>query len=200
MTSTLEKPSVTYETKGERLSHILDMIGFKQGHGRITELHNHLLNKRLESLSELKYMTVKSWFGDSCPPMKKIKQIINALDEDYAFNKGINLDQVMGWWKVGGYYPFSEVSDVKPADNESGLVNTIKKVDSIFVGQVHLLIYQTASELNINLITEIKRNTLEHIFDKVVTYCQENKLEIDSPQLKDTIVNILRLAKDNLLD
>ncbi|MFK5893940.1 MAG: hypothetical protein QM504_12030 [Pseudomonadota bacterium] len=202
MNNVIEETSISYKTKGQRLSHILDVAGFKHGHGRMSEFQVYLASKRSEVFHNLKYTTVKAWFSDSSPPMDKISLIIDTLSKDYKFDNDLNFEQVKSWWKVGGYYPFTKEKNTnqkRVSNNEIDLMQAIKRVDSVYVGQVHLLIYQIASELDINLTHDIERNVLGSVFTKVVTYCQENTLEIDSPELKELIKSILHLAKENLL-
>lgn len=89
---------------GERLSHLLDLIGFKVGRGRIPEFQTYLNNKQIPELSSLKYSTVRSWFSNHAPPMKKVNKIIDALNEDFDFY--CDLQQIKVWWKLGGISPF----------------------------------------------------------------------------------------------
>ena len=93
-----------YDSPGDRLSHILDQIGFKQGRGRVRDFQSYLTDSRPDFFSDLKYTTVRSWFQESAPPMLKIDAIISALKEKYSFHH--NISQIKTWWKVGGFYPF----------------------------------------------------------------------------------------------
>ncbi|MFK5894386.1 MAG: hypothetical protein QM504_14280 [Pseudomonadota bacterium] len=202
MTNVLDKTDIKYETKGQRLAYILDVVGFWSGRGRMSEFHSFLIKNNPDKLQNLKYSTVKAWFGDNAPSMDKISLIIDSINENYKFTHKLDLNLVKNWWKIGGYFPFQPAKDSnkKSACNDGiDLVQAIKKVDSVYVGQVHLLIYQTASELGINLTHDIKRDVLEHVFSKVVFHCQSNNIEIDSPELRELIVSILRLAKEDLL-
>ena len=199
MTNVIDELPVTYKTKGERLSYILDAAGFMTGHGRIAKFWEFLTSSGLEVFSELKYSTVKAWFADNSPSMAKISLIIDTLQLDYNLDAAISLDHVKTWWKAGGYNPFEKTNSSSQSLYNDDVVQSIIHVDSVYVGQVHLLIYQTASELGINLTHDIKRNILGSVFDKVVAYCQENRLEIDSPELKELIKSILLLAKEDLL-
>jgi len=205
-----KQPEITLTTKGKRLAHILDIAGFNKKHGRILDFHDFLSNKRPIIFSNLKYSTVQAWFSKNSPTLDKMTAIIEALNEDYPFlANGVDIEHVKIWWKEGGYYPFSDhintvqeeaqIYRVNQQETEYDLLSTIKRVDSVYIGQVYLLIYQTASELNINLVTEIKKNTLTHLFNKIEIYCQEHTLDIDSNELKELITSFIRLAKKDLL-
>jgi hypothetical protein len=103
-----------YLFPGDRLSHILEIINFKQGRGRqgrgrVTDFHSFLIKSQLEVFSDLKYTTVRSWFQESAPSMLKIDAIISALQDKYTFHNDIS--QIKTWWKVGGFYPFIDTSD-----------------------------------------------------------------------------------------
>jgi hypothetical protein len=60
-----------FNTLGRRLNHILDNVGSKKGHGRLSEFHAFL---QINLDKELKYSTVRAWFDKSSPPMKKLSQ------------------------------------------------------------------------------------------------------------------------------
>ena len=104
-----------FVSSGERLGHILDQIGFKHGRGRINEFHTFLSSKKPEIFGDLKYTTVRAWFHENAPPMRKVDAIVSALQDDYPFQYDVS--QVKTWWKVGGRYPFS--SDYKRSPAES---------------------------------------------------------------------------------
>lgn len=97
-----------FEAAGGRLTHILDRLGFKSGRGRVTEFHSFLTASSPEDFSDLSYSTVKSWFQDSSPPMKKMDAVFRALQRDYPITCDLSL--VKTWWKLGGIYPFSDSS------------------------------------------------------------------------------------------
>lgn len=202
MTIVENTEELVFDKTGGRLNHILDQIGFREGRGRVSDLQKYLIRTRPEYFANLKYTTVRSWLLESAPPMKKIEVIMDALQDNYEFKHDIS--QIKNWWKLGGFYPFtksSQTTDI-PLDDRSTDIDfseTLKKVDSIYLAQIHILIYNTAAELNINLITDLTQNVMSHIFSKVVTYCKAENPEIDSPELKDLIVSILRLAKEGLL-
>lgn len=95
-----------FSSRGERLSHILDKIGFKEGRGRVADFRTFLVSKKPDVFEDLKYTTVRAWFQDSAPPMVKVDVIIDALVENYQFHHGLDLSLIKTWWKAGGYYPF----------------------------------------------------------------------------------------------
>lgn len=108
---------------GDRLNHILDQIGFKKGRGRVVDLRNYLFEKAPEIFSDLKYTTVRSWFKDHAPSMHKINASIEALVIDYPIEH--DLDMIKTWWKVGGFYPFSNKASRHFRDEDNSL-NDVK--------------------------------------------------------------------------
>jgi hypothetical protein len=99
---------------GERLNHILDLIGFKVGRGRIPEFQEYLMNK-VPGMETLKYSTVRSWFNNHAPPMKKVNIIVDVLHDDYDFS--VNVYQIKVWWKLGGLSPFND-SDISESTSD----------------------------------------------------------------------------------
>lgn len=95
-----------FKIAGDRLNEVLDQIGFKKGRGRMADFQNYLMDKSPEIFSDLKYTTVRAWFLDSSPPMRKIDAIIKALQIDFELHHDIDL--IKTWWKIGGSYPFTE--------------------------------------------------------------------------------------------
>ena len=73
------------DSPGERLKHILDVIGFYPGEkrGRTKALHEYLIATEPE-LSGLKYTTVRSWHHSATPPEKTLKLVVSALSQEYA--------------------------------------------------------------------------------------------------------------------
>lgn len=89
---------------GDRLNHLLDLIGFRVGRGRVPEFQQYIRTKSIPGLQDLKYSTVRSWFSNNAPPMKKLNLIVDALHTDYEFTESV--EQIKVWWKLGGAYPF----------------------------------------------------------------------------------------------
>lgn len=186
-----------FETDGQRLTHILDKVGFRQGHGRMKELVSYLDI----SFPGIKYTTVRSWFHDHSPPLAKIETILRALDKDYPLNGEIKL--VATWWKAGGHYPFEE-AESKPSSRATGEMSSQpqryeESVDSLFVGQVYLLVYQKASEMDIDVNIDIDRDVLKGIFDKILNHCKDKDISVESAELGSVITSLLHLAKQGLM-
>lgn len=179
-----EEAKDRFSITGARLNHILDNIGFKQGRGRVKELQIYLQEHAPEIFGELKYTTVRSWFQNHLPHMRKIDFIIETLQKNYEFNNDV--EPIKSWWKVGGYYPFNR--EVLPT-----------KSDSVYIGQVYLLVYETSYELGIDLNTQLSREVLGSVFDRILFHCQEKNISIDSKELKELVKSILLLAKEGLL-
>ena len=159
-----------FETTGNRLSHILNQIGFKHGRGRIQDLQSYLIDIKPEIFSDLKYTTVRSWFHDSAPPMKKVDVIIEALQNDYLFQNDIS--QIKTWWKVGGYYPFSH--DSKPTALEPSNSINEQKLQFIVMSIVTEETGKEFNELSGDELTQIKEKALQLVkdfIDPFVTVC-----------------------------
>ena len=103
VTTEKDKPKF-FKTPGQRLEHLLAQIGFQKNRGVITDLHTYLAKTDPAHFSDLSYGTVRGWFAENAPPMKRIGLIIDALRENYSFN--FDLVHIKTWWKVGGFYPF----------------------------------------------------------------------------------------------
>lgn len=115
---------------GERLNHLLDLIGFRIGRGRIPEFQNYLI-ENVSGMEHLKYSTVRSWFNEHSPPMKKVNLIINALHKEHKFS--VDVDQIKVWWKLGGKSPFQEpASEIskETTDKLQFLIASIVKEES----------------------------------------------------------------------
>jgi len=187
-----------FATTGQRLSHILDKAGFRQGHGRVKELVSFLDS----SLAGIRYTTVRSWFHDHAPPLAKIESILRELNKAYPLN--VDLQLVATWWKAGGHYPFGSELEAKPSTRSTNDMNAQphthdESVDSLFVGQVYLLVYQKASEMNIDVNNDIDRDVLKGIFDKILNHCKDNDISVESEELNKVITSLLHLAKEGLM-
>ena len=108
MNTKIDNSIEVLESPGDRLNHLLDQIGFRQGRGRVTDLQSYLAEKSPDLFSDLKYTTVRSWFQEHAPPMVKVDAIIQALQKEYTFHHDIS--QIKAWWKIGGFYPFTDQS------------------------------------------------------------------------------------------
>ena len=154
-----------FKEPGERLNHILDKIEFKEGRGRSTKLQDYLSSVEPSEFGDLKYTTIKSWFGNNSPTMKKIDLIINALHKDYGFN--YNIEQIKSWWKVGGVYPFDELfSTNKPSVSE--IQSKIKANED----KLDFLITSLVVEESRSLIDDLDGSQLCAIKDKAMEFAR----------------------------
>lgn len=177
---------ISFNTVGERLSHILDQIGFKHGRGRIQDFQAYLIDRKPESFSDLKYTTVRSWFHDSAPPMKKINIIIDALQEFYLFKNDIS--QIKSWWKLGGYYPFSH--DSKPTDvNESKSLGE-QKLQFIVMSMVTEEAGHDFNSLSGEQLIQIKEKAIQLAKDFVDPFITECPVEYMRIAVRDEISQI----------
>jgi hypothetical protein len=146
MNTNRKKEINTFDSPGDRLNHILDQIGFKQGRGRVTNFQNYLTSTSPDVFSDLKYTTVRSWFRDHAPPMQKIDGIVQSLQKEYVFRHDISL--VKTWWKVGGFYPFiSESGEPSPTiiDLQQDAIDNQEKVQFVVM---HLVTEETGEAFN----------------------------------------------------
>jgi len=95
-----------WERSGDRLSKILDVIGFPEGHGRMIKFLDYLSHHNPSAFEGLSYSTVKGWFSDRAPGMNRIDEVFEALKEEYSFPGDERL--IKSWWKLGGFFPFTE--------------------------------------------------------------------------------------------
>lgn len=117
-----EEKQKSFKSPGDRLEHLLSQIGFQTDRGIITDLHTYLTTSDPIHFSNLSYGTVRGWFADNAPPMKRIDLIIDALQKQYAFD--FDLVHIKTWWKVGGFYPFIETvpkEELAKLDSEARL-------------------------------------------------------------------------------
>ena len=93
-----------FPTPGVRFNHILDRVGFPSGHGRVKELQLFLSKCETFGLKDIKYGSVRAWFHDNAPPMRKIQTVLKALVSHY--DGELDIEAAAVWWKMGGVYPF----------------------------------------------------------------------------------------------
>lgn len=167
--------SLSFETPGERLNHILDNAEFKRGRGRPTEFHHFLKENAANAFEDLKYTTVRAWFSVNSPPMKKIIPIIECLDRVYGFkNLQNSIEEVKTWWKVGGYYPFETRIEV-PSDVES------KKLEFLLPSIILEEVGEDFQDLSTDSLEEIKSATLKFAIefsDPTITTCPNDYLKM----------------------
>lgn len=120
------------DTTGKRLNHLLDLIGFHPGHGRVKALYDYLcLDAEGAGLDNVKYNTVRAWFEKHAPRMRKIDYIIDRLNADYIFR--CDIEQLKIWWKVGGVDPFQST---KRIDNSLYAQSDEQRMDFIVMAKI----------------------------------------------------------------
>lgn len=190
-----------YATAGERLSHILDLIGFKDGRGRVTTFQAYLIEHQPEAFADLKYTTVRSWFQEHAPPMRKMDSIFNAISKEHVLHHDIS--QIKIWWKAGGYYPFVDVfNDSKPS--LISLQNIVKENQEKLQFIVMSLVTEETGELFNSLTSEdlisIKESALRlatDFADPLKTECPKEYLRIMiNGRLQETMRNKPTLSND----
>lgn len=194
--------SADLDQPGERLSRILDEAGFSRTRGRAADFFS-FLDEMCPSDWSLRPSTVRSWFAKSSPPMKKAQLIVELIDQHYGFKTGIELKSISAWWKSGGNDPFNITTTPNSGKEVHAMHSSPSadagSVDSLFVGQVYLLVYEIAGELEIEINNDIEREVLKGVFDKILTHCKEQGLAVESKELRTLIQSILHLAKEGLV-
>lgn len=138
-----------FQTPGSRLEHLLAQIGFEKNRGKITDLHNYLVQASPEHFGDLSYGAVRGWFSENAPPMRKIGLVLEALKKKYP----INFDEkhLKTWWKVGGFYPFQSAisqEELNTLDSQA----KVKREKAAYV--VMSLIHEESGELFNDLSTD----------------------------------------------
>jgi hypothetical protein len=185
----LHDESLDFAAAGCRLSHILDKIGFREGRGRVTELHEHITSRCADPLTDLKYTTVRSWFNDHTPSMKKIEMIIDSLSEDYPIEH--DLSQIKAWWKVGGYYPFVNIK-------QSDELPYFKQAHNDYMEKLQYIIMSLVTEeagdffetLSADDLRVIQRNTMQFADD----FSNPHKIECAAKYLRMIIREEIKAA------
>jgi len=172
-----------FELPGERLNHILDQIGFKQGRGRVAEFQNYLAEKSPGVFADLKYTTVRSWFQEHSPPMRKIDAAIQALQFEYKFRHDIS--QIKTWWKVGGFYPFVNESG-EPAPSITDLQQEAKDNEE----KLQFVIMSLVTEETGEHFKSLSSKDLVRLKDKVAQFAQD----YSDPFKTDCPSDYLRMA------
>jgi hypothetical protein len=171
-----QKITGTYNTPGERLSHILDQLGFKQGRGRVIEFQNYLTSTSPKYFTDLKYTTVRAWFQDHAPPMRKIDAIIETLQVNYRFQHDVS--HIKTWWKAGGFYPFFD----KTPSNHPSVVELMEKI-AIIKEKLPFIIMSIITEETGKDFKSLSGSELIHISDKASSFADNflDPLNIDCP-------------------
>jgi hypothetical protein len=176
MKTNKQKKSAVFNTPGERLSHILDQIGFKQGRGRVIDFQNYLTSTSPKYFKDLKYTTVRAWFQDHAPPMRKIDAIIETLQVDYRFQHDVS--HIKTWWKAGGFYPYFD----KTSTSHPSVLDLMEKV-AIAKEKLPFIIMSIVTEETGDLFNSLSGSELIQISDKAVSFADNflNPLNIDCP-------------------
>jgi hypothetical protein len=166
----------THDSPGDRLSLILDRIGFKQGRGRVIDFQNYLKETSPENFKDLKYTTVRAWFQDHAPPMRKIDAIIDALLVEFPFHHDIS--HIKTWWKVGGPYPFSDETPAELASFQQ-LQQKIKSVKE----KLPFTIMSIVRDETGKHFKSLSGSDLIHISDKATNLAEDflNPFNIECP-------------------
>jgi hypothetical protein len=159
----------TYNNPGDRLAHILDQIGFKQGRGRVIDFQNYLTRTSPKQFKDLKYTTVRAWFQDHAPPMHKIDVIIETLQTNYSFQHDVS--HIKTWWKAGGFYPFSD----NGSPNHPTILELMERA-AIIKEKLPFIIMAIITEETGELFKSLTGSELVKISDKT-TYFAESFLD-----------------------
>jgi signal recognition particle subunit SEC65 len=173
---------------------MLDIIGFKQGRGRVSDFQNYLTTTSPKYFKHLKYTTVRAWFQDHAPPMRKIDAIIETLQVNYKFQHDVA--HIKTWWKAGGYYPFIE----NTSDSHPSIIEIIKKVDAVKEKHPFLIMSIVTEEAG-ELFKTLTGGELIRISDKAAYFADNyvDPLNIDCPEeyLRIIIKHELRKIMSN---
>ena len=147
----MQEPEISdqYASPGERLTHLLDNVMFESGRGRTRALYNLLIESSIEDFSDLKFGTVRSWFHNHAPTMRKVSTIVELLSATYVFEQ--DKEQIAVWWKVGGYYPFSSVSDSLD----------LQKLDFVITSLITDEVSESLQEIDASKLLAIKSMALD---------------------------------------
>ena len=138
-----------YTLPGERLDHLLNQIGFAEGRGRTRSLFEFVSQNSTYDFSDLKFGTVRSWFHNHAPTMRKVNAIVDLLSEEYSFE--IDKEQIAVWWKVGGYYPFNAASDSLDID----------KLDFVITSMISEEVKDSLQDIESSKLLKVKSQTLD---------------------------------------
>ena len=161
-------------SSGDRLSLILDHIGFPGGHGRVKFFHEYLVEKSPEYFSDLSYGSTRNWLnGNVSPTMKKIDLIFDALGKEYPFNGDVSNFKV--WWKLGGNPP-ADISD--DLDTKSNIANLEQQAKDNKVSRQFAVISMLTEELGEAISALTDKEKLE-----ISDYCQKAADDFANPYL-----------------
>ncbi|MGD8909009.1 MAG: hypothetical protein PVI92_06630 [Chromatiales bacterium] len=173
MSTDKQTQSNNHDSPGNRLSLILDQIGFKQGRGRVIDFQTYLKKTSPQFFKDLKYTTVRAWFQDHAPPMRKIDAIFDALLVEFSFQH--NISHIKTWWKAGGPYPFC---DEIPAE----LMSLHRKINAV-KEKLPLTVMSIVREETGEHFKALSGSDLIHISDKTANFAEDflNPFSIECP-------------------
>ena len=156
----------TPDSPGDRLTLILDQIGFKQGRGRVVDFQNYLMERSPKDFKALKYTTVRAWFRGHAPPMRKIDAIIDALQIEFQFQQDIS--HIKTWWKVGGPCPFSDETSLELAS-----IHQLQEQRSAFQEKLPFIIMSIVTEETGEHFKSLSGSDLVRISDKTTAFAED---------------------------
>lgn len=170
--------SGSFETPGARLNHVLDKFGFKEGHGRVAEFHQFLIKESPENFLDLKYTTVRSWFDDHSPVMRKINFIVDALQKEYQ--RDFNIRALKAWWKVGGQYPFIDgaINSNIPNEIDQNQIGKLQFQISSLVTEEAGKNFDNLSAVDLNRLKDLAVNLAIGYGDPFKTECPDIYLRL----------------------
>ena len=182
----------TFEHAGERLDHILEIVNFASGRGRVNKLYELLKESSPDVFGDIKYSTVKSWFQGKTPPIKKLQEALHCLTKEHPIPAPADFNLVMNWWKMGGPYPF----DVNP-DNED---SSISGKTIMEIGELYVEVIQQATKLGLDIFDEtvFPKDALENIFESTVAY-KNNNPQASKQEISDVIFSLICLTRHHIL-
>jgi hypothetical protein len=176
----MQEPEISnqYSSPGERLTHLLDNIMFESGRGRTRALYNLLIESSIEDFSDLKFGTVRSWFHNHAPTMRKVTTIVELLSATYVFEQ--DKEQVAVWWKVGGYYPYDTV---EPSLNKNHIEELVSSIIQKSAQDSGLMVSESAYQRIRDLVLEMCRE----FADPSISECPNKYIEmLIRDQLRNT--------------
>lgn len=153
-----EKADFGMDSPGDRLNYLLDQIGFISGRGRVVAFQNYLIENAADMFEDLKYTTVRSWFQEHAPPMRKIDSIIEALQLNYPFD--VDKTSLKTWWKLGGEPPFATNN---PKDG----------LDKEFVEKLEFVVMSFIIEEAGESFSRLDTSELIHIKNSMVSFAKD---------------------------
>jgi hypothetical protein len=166
MSANKQTQTHSYDLPGDRLSTILDQIGFKQGRGRVLDFQNYLRDTSPKDFKDLKYTTVRAWFQNHAPPMRKIDAVIDALQVEFQFNHDIS--HIKTWWKVGGPCPFDSETIAERAS-----IHQLEQKIGLYKEKLAFIIMSIVTEEAGEHFKSLSGSDLTRISDKVKAFTED---------------------------